>query len=176
MIVGVGVDLLEIERVPERIAERVLGEEEKEILRVRKNKKEFVAGRFALKEAFFKALGTGLNGYRFTDVEFLEAGGRPVVKIHRDFGVFNFVHVSLSHDRFVVAVVVLERRKGGIIVEGDEKVLRENFCILGRSGKGWEIDTSIPPFSLKKRLSEIHCRLVRYGNILLSECESDERG
>ncbi|PLV56810.1 holo-[acyl-carrier-protein] synthase [Thermotoga sp. SG1] len=176
MIVGVGVDFLEIERVSERLAERVLGEDEKNIFRSRRNKKEFVAGRFALKEAFFKALGTGLNGYRFTDVEFLESGGKPVVKIHRDFGEFNFVHVSLSHDRFVVAVVVLEKRKGGIIVEGDEKVLRENFCVLGKSAEGWEIDTLIPPFSLKKRLSELHCQLVRYGNILLSECEIDGRG
>ncbi|MCD6551970.1 holo-[acyl-carrier-protein] synthase [Thermotoga sp.] len=176
MIVGVGVDLLEIERISEKLAERVLGEEEKKIFRIRRNKTEFVAGRFALKEAFFKALGTGLNGYRFTDVEFLEIGGRPVVKIHRDFGVFNFVHVSLSHDRFVVAVVILEKRKGGIIVEGNGEVLRGSFSVLGRSADGWEIDASVPPFSLKKRLSELRCRLVRYGNILLSECENDEHG
>ncbi|ABQ46267.1 MULTISPECIES: holo-[acyl-carrier-protein] synthase [Thermotoga] len=169
MIIGVGVDILEIDRVPEKFAERILGKAEKRLFLARNRRKEFIAGRFALKEAFFKALGTGLNGHSFTDVEFLESGGRPVVCVHKDFGFFNYVHVSLSHDRFVVALVVLEKRKGDIIVEGDEDFLKERFEILGRSTEGWEIETSLPPFALKKLLENSNCRLVRYGNILIGE-------
>lgn len=169
MIVGVGIDVLEVERVPERFAERILGESEKKLYLARKCRREFIAGRFALKEAFFKALGTGLNGHSFTDVEFLESNGKPVVCVHKDFGFFNYAHVSLSHDRFVVAIVVLEKRKGDIIVEGDEGFLKKRFEILGNSVEGWEIETSLPPFTLKKLLESAGCRLVRYGNILIGE-------
>ncbi|PLV59393.1 holo-[acyl-carrier-protein] synthase [Thermotoga sp. KOL6] len=174
MIVGVGVDLLEIERIHEKLVDRILGKGEKEIYRLRNRKKEFLAGRFALKEAFFKALGTGINGFRFADVEFLEDKGKPVLKIHRDFGLFNFAHISLSHDVFVIAVVVLEKRKGGIIVKGEEEKLSKNFEILGRKDDGWEIDSQLPPFVLKEILQKLGCKLVKYGNILVAGCEENE--
>jgi holo-[acyl-carrier protein] synthase len=59
----VGTDIVEIARIPaDNLAfiNGVLSPEERLILEKRTNKAEFIAGRFAAKEAFLKALGTGL--------------------------------------------------------------------------------------------------------------------
>lgn len=70
MIAGVGIDLLEIERIRkllgqphgERFVERVLTPEERELAARRGGRlAEFVAGRFAAKEAVVKALGCGIG-------------------------------------------------------------------------------------------------------------------
>lgn len=167
MIVGIGIDIVEVSRIGERLAERILGPREKEIFSSRGRKVEFLAGRFALKEAFFKALRTGLNGHSFTDVEFLEEKGKPVVLLRKDFGLFNFVHASLSHDEFVVAIVILEKLKGNIFVKGDLDVLRQHFEVVGKNGEEWEIETDLPPYALRRRLEEMRCELTRYGNVLL---------
>jgi len=57
MIKGVGVDIVEIKRIDFKIIDRVLSNEEKELFfnmsQIRK--REFLAGRFAIKEALFKA-------------------------------------------------------------------------------------------------------------------------
>ena len=66
---------------------------------------EFLAGRFAAKEAVVKALGTGISGgIDFINVEILREGnGRPVVKLHahaaqraEELGVKQ-IHISISH-------------------------------------------------------------------------------
>ncbi len=160
MIVGVGVDVVRIERIDERIAERILTEDEMRISR----SIEFIAGRFALKEAFFKAIGTGLRGFSFKDVEFLKDElGKPVLRIGRDFPVvFNFAHVSLSHDFVAVGLVILERLKGGIFVKGKPK----DFEILREVENGiYEIDSPYGPFKTKEILKKQGVDLVRYGNL-----------
>jgi len=165
MIIGVGIDIVEIERVDVRISSKVLTRSEllecEELSE--KGRKEYLAGRFALKEAFFKALGTGLAGYSFKDVEFLKsAKGQPVLRVRRDFHAsFNFAHVSLSHDKFAAAVVVLEKLKGGVFISKRLEI----FEVLSEREEMFEIDTDLGPFELMKILEREDAQLIKYGNI-----------
>ena len=90
MIVGLGVDIAEVDRVKgaiERHGEvflrRVYTPREREYCERFKNKFERYAGRFAAKEAAMKALGTGWGrGVRWVDVEVVrEKGGRPTIAL-----------------------------------------------------------------------------------------------
>ena len=91
MIVGSGIDLVEIERIQQsmdrygsRFLNRVYtGAEQAYCLRKRKAAESFAA-RFAAKEAGAKALGTGIrNGVSWLEIEVVrEAGGRPTIQYH----------------------------------------------------------------------------------------------
>lgn len=76
MVVGIGLDIVEVERIAKAlrgsksITERVFTPEEIRYCSQRKNKYQHFAGRFAAKEAALKALGTGWQaGIRWRDVE-----------------------------------------------------------------------------------------------------------
>jgi holo-[acyl-carrier protein] synthase len=84
------------------------------------NRAERLAGRFAVKEAFLKALGTGKSqGILWRDVETVRGPmGKPVVRLHGQavrwmrYRGGGTVHVSITHDGGkAVAFVILE--KGG---------------------------------------------------------------
>ncbi len=117
MIRGIGIDILEISRVDEKLAKRVLSEKEMERWQEHQSK-EFLAGRFALKEAFLKALGTGIRDVELSSISFIpdDLGSlhlceNEVIKILKEKYNFDFVHASLSHDGGIaVAVVVIESR------------------------------------------------------------------
>ena len=90
MIVGMGIDVAEVERIraviesqTERFLHRVYTENEIAYCERFKNKFERYAGRFAAKEAAMKALGTGWSrGVRWRDVEVVrERGGRPGISL-----------------------------------------------------------------------------------------------
>jgi holo-[acyl-carrier protein] synthase len=121
MILGVGIDLVSISRVArlldrygERFARKVFTATE---WSESGGRPSHLAGRFAVKEAVFKALGTGLSGgVAWHDVETLSRGsGAPEV---RTFGVVRSllerrgpvsIWTSISHEREnAVAMVVLE--------------------------------------------------------------------
>ncbi len=121
MIRGLGVDLVLLSRIEsaigrfgERFVSRVYTPEER---RQSGGKSTFLAGRFAVKEALLKALGTGLaEGVRWKEIETLSREtGAPEVRCsgrvldllgRRGIGK---IWASLSHERdHVVAVVVLE--------------------------------------------------------------------
>lgn len=124
MIVGVGMDLVQVRRVHElleRRGERALARlfTAAEAARCQggRSPRESFAARFAAKEAFFKALGTGWGrGGAWTEVEVVSApSGAPSIRLHgaaaaraRDAGVAR-VHLSLTHtDELAAAYVVLE--------------------------------------------------------------------
>src|SRR5690606_39406938 len=76
MILGIGIDLVELERIrrfgAERLARRILTERERAYLpRSEGRILEFLAGRFAAKEAVSKAAGTGIGKLSFQDIEIL---------------------------------------------------------------------------------------------------------
>jgi holo-[acyl-carrier protein] synthase len=112
LIVGLGVDIAEVERIKaaiERHGEiflrRVYTAREREYCERFKNKFERYAGRFAAKEAAMKALGTGwARGVRWVDVEVVrQKGGRPTMalageagKVAERLGVKNIV-LSITH-------------------------------------------------------------------------------
>jgi holo-[acyl-carrier protein] synthase len=124
MIVGVGMDLVSITRIRgmvERRSERALGRlytaGEIAYCRGRGAPEQSFAARFAAKEAFFKALGTGWSrGGLWTEVEVCTApGGAPQLVLSgraarnaEERGVVR-LHLSLTHsDDTAGAVVVLE--------------------------------------------------------------------
>jgi holo-[acyl-carrier protein] synthase len=125
MVVGLGTDLMEIDRIEESIARfgerflaRVFTPSEIAFCRQRKNAAESFAARFAAKEAAAKALGTGISrGVNWKEIEVARRPGeRPEIVFHgraaeraKALGVANAT-VSLTHSREVaMAVVILER-------------------------------------------------------------------
>lgn len=123
MIVGVGIDHVDagriadlLERFGERGEQRLFTERELERCRDRPRPAECLAARFAAKEAFIKALGTGLQGMKWTDVEVRGSEGEPPrLVLHGEArkslearGSVR-VHVSLTHEAgSAMAVVILE--------------------------------------------------------------------
>lgn len=116
MIIGIGLDVTELDRITKAydkrptFASRVLTE--KEIVLFDKmigtRKMEFLAGRYAVKEAFSKAYGTGIGKLSFQDMEILrDERGKPVVTKSPFKG---NVWVSISHSsNTIVAQVILEK-------------------------------------------------------------------
>ena len=115
---SVGVDIIEIERIEavwrrhgERFLRRVYTPAERAYCRGRVPE---LAARFAAKEAVSKALGTGLRGIAWKEMEILgDERGKPLVDLHgrararaEELGLSDFA-VSLSHSRdYAVAFVV----------------------------------------------------------------------
>ena len=124
MIYGVGIDLIEVARVEKQIKagtrfrDRIFTDKEIAYCENKKNKSQNYTARFAAKEAFFKAIGTGWSGgLTFQDVEILNLeSGKPEIVLHgkakrltEEQNILN-IQVSLSHLKDVAgAVVVLEK-------------------------------------------------------------------
>ena len=92
MIFGVGIDNIEVKRIKKQIddstkfKEKIFTVKEIEYCESKKNYAESFAARFAAKEAFLKAIGTGWsNGLQFTDIEILnDENGKPIKAIDSD--------------------------------------------------------------------------------------------
>ena len=123
MIKGIGIDIIEIERVKkaidryrENFLERVYTEKELEYCRSHKAYRyPELAVRFAAKEAFSKALGVGIAGFarkndgvNWKEIEIVnDSRGKPQISFRGKIS--DKVHVSLSHSRdFAVASVYVE--------------------------------------------------------------------
>ncbi|TRZ36212.1 holo-ACP synthase [Niallia circulans] len=115
MIKGIGIDIVELNRIGELLerkphfADRILTERELEKYDKlqRKRKLEFLAGRFAAKEAFSKAVGTGIGkGLSFLDIEVgQDEKGKPYINKPYAQG----VHLSITHSsNYAFAQVVIE--------------------------------------------------------------------
>ncbi|GHV98385.1 holo-[acyl-carrier-protein] synthase [Lactobacillus nasalidis] len=116
MIKNVGVDLIEVERIAKVVdrgdgfARKVLTDREFAQYQdlTRKRKIEYLGGRFAVKEAFSKAWGTGIGkAVAFEDVETLRNDlGAPVTRSRIFKG---RIFSSIAHDDHeIVAIVMLE--------------------------------------------------------------------
>jgi holo-[acyl-carrier protein] synthase len=123
MITGIGIDAVRISRLEKWAAdpallERFFAAEEIALCRKRgASMLRSLAARFAAKEAFGKALGTGLAGFALTDIIVRgEAGQQPVLELSgkarelmREKGA-ETAHISLTHEAdMAIAVIVLER-------------------------------------------------------------------
>ena len=124
MIVGTGIDIVEvprvaqaIERFGDRFLQRIFTAGEIEYCRSKRNAAERFAARFAAKEAALKAIGTGWKkGVAWTDVEVRrEPGGRPTIHFsggaakHASALGTKRVSLSLSHTaELATAQVILE--------------------------------------------------------------------
>lgn len=120
-VIGIGVDVVYVDRVGraverwgERFLRRVFTPEERRLAERSPWPMETLAARFAAKEAFLKALGTGMFSIPFSEIEVLRDGqGRPYIALRgraREAaeGVTR-IHLSLSHDGGIaVAFCLLE--------------------------------------------------------------------
>lgn len=109
---GLGTDLVEISRIEQairrnpRFAERLFRDSELADYRDRGSRIEILAGKFAAKEAVVKALGTGVRGFSWTDIEILpDALGKPICQFYGKattladtLGVAT-VFLSIAHNR-----------------------------------------------------------------------------
>lgn len=117
MIKGIGLDIAEIDRIGKMILrqpkfiDRILTDREKDAYHSYSGtrKTEYAAGRFAAKEAFSKAMGTGIGGaLSFQDIEIIrDEFGRPMI-VKPDMKGFS-VHLSITHTReYAAAQVIIE--------------------------------------------------------------------
>lgn len=117
MIKGIGIDLVELDRIrdslekSDKLIKRILTDKERELfhqLNSEKRRIEFLAGRFAAKEAFAKATGDGIGKLSFQDIEILKNDkGAPVLnaKGYEHVQIF----ISITHtDHYAAAQIVIE--------------------------------------------------------------------
>jgi holo-[acyl-carrier protein] synthase len=124
MIFGIGTDIIEVARMEKNMlsnnqfVEKIFTAVEQTYAETKAFKYQHYAARFAAKEAFFKALGTGYRfGMAFHEIEVINDDlGKPVITVHGKVktylekqGVKN-IHLSISHVKEMAnAFVVLEK-------------------------------------------------------------------
>jgi holo-[acyl-carrier protein] synthase len=128
VIVGIGTDMVEVSRVArllerygDRFLERVYTEGEARYALSAARPAERLAGRFAVKEAVLKALGTGKAlGILWRDVETVRGrGGAPEARLHGEAKGWlarrggDRVHVSITHDGGKALAFVVIEGEGG---------------------------------------------------------------
>ncbi len=115
-----GIDAVDVERFRRLLArrplvtQRIFTEAERSFVAARVDPVPGLAARFAAKEATMKALGTGLGGLRFSEVEVLDdSSGAPHLEVFglaalraEALGVSSW-HVSLTHTDSVAAAIVV---------------------------------------------------------------------
>jgi holo-[acyl-carrier protein] synthase len=124
MLIGTGIDLIEIERIAhsierygDRFLQRVYTDDEIAYCRRKRMSAESFAARFAAKEAGAKALGTGISrGVWWNDFQVeRQPGGRPMLELRgraqllaKELGV-KTISLSLTHTgSLAMATVVME--------------------------------------------------------------------
>jgi holo-[acyl-carrier protein] synthase len=125
LIFGTGIDIIEVERIKQSLSgtpamkKKLYSTDEQEYCEQRRTGiYQCFAARFAAKEAFFKALGTGYRyGMAFHEIEVVnDELGKPFIKPHGKVQEFlkkngiTGVHLSISHVKnTAVAMVILEK-------------------------------------------------------------------
>ncbi|GIW47176.1 MAG: holo-[acyl-carrier-protein] synthase [Deltaproteobacteria bacterium] len=120
MIIGIGIDLVYIPRIKKLLdkwgntfKKRVFSDNEIAYSEKHLKYENHYAANFAVKEAFFKAIG---RGFRFKDIETLrDEHGKPYINLYGEAKKtastlkISSIHTSISHDgEYSVAVVLLE--------------------------------------------------------------------
>ena len=121
MIVGIGNDIIEIERIEKAISKegfknKIYTQRELENIEKRGNRTETYAGIFSAKEAISKAIGTGVREFSLTDLEILNDDlGKPCVvvsekldKIIKSKKEDYQIEISISHSKkYATAVAII---------------------------------------------------------------------
>jgi holo-[acyl-carrier protein] synthase len=126
MIEGIGIDIVEVSRVEKAVKrlgfsflKRIFTDKEIKNSKKRKWPYEYLAARFATKEAVFKALNDGLDGsISWRNIEILnDKDGRPVVTLYGQAKKLqkkkkvDKIHVSVSHIKeYAIATAALVRK------------------------------------------------------------------
>ena|ERR1700682_6399711 len=123
MIIGTGIDIIEVDRIAVRVGrdngfrEFVFSKDEMNYCDSKASRFEHYAARFAAKEAFLKAVGRGwYSGLQWNEIEVVnEESGKPGLRISgqtekmlSSMGIRS-IHISLSHLKTMAsAIVILE--------------------------------------------------------------------
>ena len=121
MIFGIGTDLIDVERVMQKMEKKdgfkelVFSAEEILYCEARKFKYEHYSARFAAKESFLKAIGTGWrNGTAFNEIEiYNDEAGKPGIRLlgntAKTIEALNLgkIFVSLSHQKTMASAIVI---------------------------------------------------------------------
>ncbi len=120
MIIGIGIDIIEIDRIKqsvdnfgERFLKKIFTEKELEYCLSKANKYQHLAARFAAKEAIAKALTTGWNKeFNWTNIEIInEPSGLPKASLLGNLGEFlsdnKQLQISMSHSQNYVACIAI---------------------------------------------------------------------
>jgi len=130
MIVGIGVDLAEVDRIREALERPATGERfrgrvftpgEQAYCERRRGKYESYAARFAAKEAMMKALGRGWSReVSWTEIEVTrERGGRPSIRLHGRTAAYaeklgiHRISLALTHTAEIAMAEVIAEDGGG---------------------------------------------------------------
>ena len=115
MIKGIGIDMIELDRIKKAVerngsfSERILTDSELVEYRSlnRHRRVEFLAGRFAAKEAYAKARGTGIGKLSWHDIAVKKTpAGAPYIETNNEN---EQIHISISHTRqHAVAEIIIE--------------------------------------------------------------------
>lgn len=121
MIVGIGNDIIEIERIEKAISkesfkDKIYTQRELENIKKRGNRAETYAGVFSAKEAISKAIGTGVREFSLTNLEILNDDlGKPYVvvsekldKIIKSKKEDYQIEISISHSKkYATAMAII---------------------------------------------------------------------
>ena len=121
MIVGIGNDIIEIERIEKAISKegfknKIYTQRELKNIEKRGNRTETYAGIFSAKEAISKAIGTGVREFSLTDLEILNDDlGKPYVVVSERLDKIikskkeNYqIEISISHSKkYAIAMVII---------------------------------------------------------------------
>jgi holo-[acyl-carrier protein] synthase len=126
MVIGIGIDIIEIDRIKQSIdrygehfLNKIYTEVELDYCQYKSNKYQHFAARFAAKEAVAKALATGWNKeFSWKNIEiYNEPTGMPVVKLKGSLKNFldpdKHLKISMSHSRDYVACVAIIYKNSG---------------------------------------------------------------
>lgn len=113
MIIGIGCDIVDIQRIEKAMQKegflRILSEEEKSIFQTYagKRKAEWIAGRFAAKEAIYKAISHHIS-CSFFEIEILrDDEGAPICNMDGCH-----IHISISHEaKYAIAYAIVETKE-----------------------------------------------------------------
>ncbi|MBI4834569.1 MAG: holo-ACP synthase [Planctomycetes bacterium] len=124
MIIGIGIDLVKIRRINKLIRSsslpKIFTPNEIKYCKSKKNQAESFAARFAAKEAFLKAIGTGWGTSKsphFSQIEVVRNNKSPFLSLKltgkaREIAMklkVNKIHLSVAHSgEYAIAVVILE--------------------------------------------------------------------
>lgn len=163
-----GIDIVEITRISRLISEtdfikRYFSDAEQALFSSKQNPANTVAGNFAAKEAFSKALGTGIRGFKLNEISVLrDSLGKPFFKFSENIknilsknGVIN-IDVSISHEKeYAIAMVVFDT---------DIKINAYNLAIEKEEYIDNAITSKLIQGFLKPRKKASH--KGDYGNVL----------
>lgn len=112
MIKGIGIDIIEIDRIGQAISknngfmDRIFTLNEQRLFEEKNYITQTIAGHFAAKEATVKALGTGIRNIKWKDIEILnDSLGKPYVELHNsaktlaDSMHIDQILISISHNK-----------------------------------------------------------------------------